>query len=309
MPLLDSIAQATGGTPIVRLSNRTNTGRAVVGLKLEFYNPASSVKDRVGLAIVEAAEKAGRLGPGGTIVEGTSGNTGIALAWVAAARGYRLVLTMPESMSAERRALLRAYGAELVLTPAADGMKGAVARAEEIARERGGVLAGQFSNPANPQVHYVTTGPEILEATEGQIDVLVSPVGTGGTLTGTGRYLKERRPGLRVVAVEPAESPLLSQGWAGPHGIQGIGANFVPAVLDRGLIDEVAAVPTEAAIACARTLATREGILAGISTGASLRAALDLSVRPDHAGRVIVAIAPDSGERYLSTPLFDGLTR
>jgi cysteine synthase A len=307
MTMLTSITQAVGQTPLVLLSPRTNRGQARVGLKLEFYNPANSVKDRIGVAIIDAAERSGALQPGGTIVEGTSGNTGIALAWVAAARGYKLVLTMPESMSLERRALLRAYGAELVLTPKSEGMKGAVQAAEQIARDRGGVLASQFSNPANPAIHYETTGPEIWAATDGQIDVLVSAFGTGGTLTGAGRYLKEHNPDLTVVAVEPAESPLLTEGRAGPHGIQGIGANFVPEVLDRALIDHVETVTTAHAIDTARVLATQEGILTGLSAGAAAAVALEYSQRAQWAGRTIVAIAPDFGERYLSTPLFAGL--
>ncbi|MDR1449567.1 MAG: cysteine synthase A [Propionibacteriaceae bacterium] len=306
MPIVNNLTEVVGRTPIVKL-NRVNTGQAVVALKLEFYNPANSVKDRIGVAIIDAAERSGQLQPGGTLVEGTSGNTGIALAWVAAARGYKLVLTMPESMSLERRALLRAYGAELVLTPKADGMRGAVAAAEQIAAERGGVLARQFANPANPGIHYATTGPEIWEDSAGRIDILVSAFGTGGTLTGAGRYLKEQNPDIQIVAVEPAESPLLSQGQAGPHGIQGIGANFIPEVLDRSLVDEVLTVSTPDAIAAARALATQEGILTGISAGAAAKAAIELSERPENAGKLIVAIAPDFGERYLSTPLFAGL--
>ncbi|MCL1841497.1 MAG: cysteine synthase A [Propionibacteriaceae bacterium] len=307
MPILNDISQAVGATPLVRL-NRVNQGDATVALKLEFYNPANSVKDRIGVAIVDAAEKAGALKPGGTIVEGTSGNTGIALAWVAAARGYHLVLAMPESMSVERRALLRAYGAELVLTPKADGMRGAVEAADRIAAERGGIVARQFANPANPAIHEATTGPEIWDATAGNVDILVAGVGTGGTITGTGRYLKQRKPSVRVVAVEPTESPLLSQGKAGPHGIQGIGANFVPEVLDPAVYDEVRTVSAPEAIATARDLATKEGILGGISTGAATKIALDLAADPANAGKLIVAIAPDFGERYLSTPLFAGLT-
>jgi cysteine synthase A len=308
MPILDNISQAVGGTPLVRLNRLTGGAKATVAIKLEFYNPANSVKDRVGVAIVDAAERSGALRPGGTIVEATSGNTGIALAWVSAARGYHLVLTMPESMSVERRALLRAYGAELVLTPKADGMRGAVDAAERIVEQRGGVLAGQFSNPANPAIHEATTGPEIWRHTDGRVDILVSAVGTGGTITGTGRYLKSMNPAIKVVAVEPAESPLLSQGKAGPHGIQGIGANFVPDVLDKAVYDEVRTVSTAQAIATARDLATQEGILAGISGGAAARAALDLAADEANAGKLIVAIVPDFGERYLSTPLFEGLT-
>jgi cysteine synthase A len=307
MRILESISQAVGQTPLVRLSSRTNTGRADVVVKLEFYSPASSVKDRIGLAIIEAAERSGQLKPGGLIVEGTSGNTGIALAWVAAARGYRLVLAMPDSMSVERRALLRAYGAELVLTPRAEGMRGAVAKAEQIASQRGGVLANQFANQANPATHYATPGPEIWQATEGRVDAMVFPVGTGGTLSGAGRYLKQRKPELKIVAVEPTESPLLSQGSAGPHGIQGIGANFVPETLDRSLIDQVVTVDLGQAVATARQLATNEGILGGISAGAAVRAALDWSARPESEGQLIVTVVPDFGERYLSTPLFEGL--
>ncbi|MDR0435229.1 MAG: cysteine synthase A [Propionibacteriaceae bacterium] len=306
MTILIDLTKAVGATPLVRL-NRIASSAATVALKLEFYNPANSVKDRIGVAIIDAAEASGQLKPGGTIVEGTSGNTGIALAWVAAARGYKLVLTMPESMSLERRALLRAYGAELVLTPKADGMRGAVEAAERIAVERDGVLASQFANPANPAIHYATTGPEIWEATEGKIDIFVSAFGTAGTVSGAGKYLKEQNPSVRVVAVEPAESPLLSQGQAGPHGIQGIGANFVPQVLNRDVIDEVRTVPTALAIATARDLATQEGILVGISAGAAARAAIELATDPANAGKLIVAIAPDFGERYLSTPLFAGL--
>ena len=308
MAILTDITQAVGQTPLVRLNHLVPPQcGATVALKCEFTNPASSVKDRIGVAIVEAAERSGQLRPGGTLVEGSSGNTGIALAWVCAARGYHLVLTMPESMSLERRALLAAFGAELVLTPAAEGMRGAVEAAERIAAERGGVLAGQFANPANPAIHAATTGPEIWAATDGQVGVFVAGVGTGGTLTGAGGYLKARDPRVRVVAVEPAESPLLSAGTAGPHGIQGIGANFVPAVLDRSVCDEVLSVTTADAIATARALATREGILTGISAGAAVKAALQIAVRPESAGVLIVVMAPDSGERYLSTPLFDGL--
>ncbi|MCL2315708.1 MAG: cysteine synthase A [Actinomycetia bacterium] len=306
MTILPDITAAVGGTPLVRL-NHLPPPEASVVVKLEAANPAGSVKDRVGVAIVDAAERSGALAPGGTIVEATSGNTGIALAWVAAARGYHLVLAMPESMSIERRALLRAFGAELVLTPRADGMQGAVDAAERLAAERGGVLARQFANPANPAIHEATTGPEIWDATAGRVGVLVSAFGTGGTITGVGRYLKAKNPRVRVVGVEPAESPLLTAGVAGPHGIQGIGANFVPAILDRSVIDEVRAVSTPDAIATARALATREGILTGISAGAAVRAGLDLAETPAYDGALIVVIAPDFGERYLSTPLFEGL--
>lgn len=308
MAILDNVTQAVGRTPLVRL-NRVPGEDAVgtVALKLEYYNPANSVKDRIGVAIIEAAEKSGELKPGGTIVEGTSGNTGIALAFAAAAKGYKLVLAMPESMSLERRALLRAYGAELVLTPKGEGMRGAVAKADEIARERGAILARQFANPANPDIHYATTGPEIWEATDGAVDILVAGIGTGGTITGAGRYLKERRPDVRVVAVEPSDSPLLSEGKAGPHTIQGIGANFVPQVLDTHIYDEIITVSGPDAISTARALATQEGLLVGTSAGAATAAALELARRQENAGKLIVVIAPDFGERYLSTPLFDGL--
>ncbi len=307
MPILTSITEAVGGTPLVRLNKTTEGGGATIALKLEFQNPAGSVKDRIGVAIVDAAEASGQLQPGGTIVEATSGNTGIALAMVAAARGYGCVLTMPESMSKERRALLRGFGAELVLTPAAEGMRGAVERAEAIAAERGAVLARQFENEANPAVHYRTTGPEIWEATAGQVDILVSGIGTGGTITGAGRYLREQKPGVRIVAVEPEESPVLSGGKPGPHKIQGMGANFVPDVLDREVYDEVVTVNADQAVATARALATQEGILCGISSGAIARVAIDLGRRPENAGKTIVAITPSFGERYLSTVLFEGL--
>lgn len=308
MTIFNNVSELVGNTPLVRLNNITDGAEATVLAKLEFYNPANSVKDRIGVAIVDAAEASGQLPPGGTIVEATSGNTGIALALVGASRGYNVVLTMPESMSKERRALLRAFGAELVLTPPPEGMRGAVEAAERVAAEReGAVLARQFANEANPKIHHATTGPEIWDATEGKVDILVSGIGTGGTITGAGAYLKEQNPEIKLVAVEPQESPLLSEGKAGPHKIQGIGANFVPEVLDTEIYDEVLPVSADDAIATARAAATREGLLVGISSGAALKAAIEIAKRPENAGKTIVAIVPDFGERYLSTPLFEGL--
>jgi len=275
-------------------------------VKLESFNPLSSVKDRIGAAMVRAAEESGRLAPGGTIIEPTSGNTGIALAFVAAARGYRLVLTMPETMSVERRQLLRILGAELVLTEAARGMQGAVDKARELTEATpGAVMLQQFENPANPAAHQTSTALEIWEDTDGSVDVFVAGVGTGGTVTGTGRVLKEKKPGVRIVAVEPAESPMLSEGRPAPHRIQGIGANFVPAVLDRGVIDEIMTVSAEEAGEMTRRLAREEGILAGISSGAALSVALKVAARPEMAGKTIVSILPDTGERYLSTWVFE----
>jgi cysteine synthase A len=303
-----SITEAFGRTPLVRLNRVTDGAGATVLAKLEFYNPSSSVKDRLGIAVVDAAERSGELQPGGTIVEATSGNTGIALAMVGAARGYTVVLTMPESASIERRTLLLAYGAELVLTPAAEGMRGAVSRAERIAADRpGAVLARQFENEANPAIHRATTGPEIWEDTDGAVDVFVAGIGTGGTLTGAGSFLKEQKPGLTVVAVEPKESAILNGGQPGPHKIQGIGANFVPDVLDRSVYDEVIDVDITESVAMARRLAREEGILAGISSGATVHAAVQLAQRPEHAGRTIVVILASYGERYLSTVLYEDL--
>ncbi len=296
--------QLVGRTPLVRINRLYAGSDALVLAKLEFYNPASSVKDRVGVAIVDAAEAAGALAPGGTIVEGTSGNTGIALAWVGAARGYKVILAMPETMSRERRDLLRAFGAQLVLTPAAEGMRGAVAEAERIAASTpGAILARQFDNPANPAAHRRGTAEEIWADTSGQIDYLVAGIGTGGTITGVGQVLKSRRADVRVIGVEPGESPLLSQGQAGPHKIQGIGANFVPSILDRSVLDEVVAVPSADAIAWARRAATEEGLFVGISAGAALSAAAQIAGRPEAAGKTIVVIIPDAGDRYLSTAL------
>ena len=303
-----SITEAFGRTPLVRLNRVTDGAGATVLAKLEFYNPSSSVKDRLGVAVVDAAERAGALPPGGTIVEGTSGNTGIALAMVGAARGYRVVLTMPESASIERRKLLLAYGAELVLTPAAEGMRGAVTRAEQIAAERpGAVLARQFENEANPAIHRATTGPEIWEDTDGAVDVFVAGIGTGGTITGAGNYLKEQKPGLTVVAVEPKESAILTGGQPGPHKIQGLGANFVPEVLDTSIYDEVIDVDIAESVAMARRLGREEGILGGISSGATVHAAVELAKRPENAGRTIVVVVASYGERYLSTVLYEDL--
>jgi cysteine synthase A len=307
MPILDDVTQAVGNTPLVRL-NRIIDGDATVAAKLEFYNPASSVKDRIGVSIINAAEASGELNPGGTIVEATSGNTGIALAMVGAARGYDVVLTMPETMSKERRALLRAYGAELVLTPGAEGIKGAVTKAEEIAAERSGaVLARQFANEANPEIHRRTTAEEIWKDTDGQVDIVVAGIGTGGTITGVGQVLKSRKPDVRMVAVEPAESPILNGGDPGPHKIQGIGPNFVPDILDRSVYDEVVDIDAPTAVAWARRAATEEGLLVGISSGAALAAANEVASRAENAGKTIVVIIPSFGERYLSTILFEGL--
>lgn len=307
MAIAANVTDLAGNTPLVRINRMIDAGGEVVA-KLEYFNPANSVKDRIGVAIVDAAEASGKLPAGGTIVEATSGNTGIALAMVGAARGYRVVLTMPESMSKERRVLLRAYGAELVLTPAADGMRGAVEAAERIVAERdGAVLARQFENAANPAKHRETTAEEIWADTDGQVDVFVAGIGTGGTLTGAGGRLKELNPNLYLVGVEPAESPLLTHGSAGPHKIQGIGANFVPEVLDTALYDEIIDVTGDDALAAAREAATKEGLLVGISSGAALAAARELANREEFAGKRIVVILPDLGERYLSTPLFEGL--
>ncbi|WP_200331619.1 cysteine synthase A [Leucobacter sp. L43] len=304
----DNITQAFGNTPLVRLNRVTEDAGAEVFAKLEFYNPAGSVKDRIGIAIIDAAEQSGDLQPGGTIVEGTSGNTGIALAFVGAARGYRVILTMPETMSIERRKMLRAYGAEIVLTEGPLGMKGAVAKAEEIASNTpGAVLAKQFANPANPAVHRATTGPEVWNDTDGSVDIFIAGIGTGGTITGAGGYLKEQNPNVQVIAVEPIDSPLLTEGNAGPHKIQGLGANFVPPILDREVYDEVIDVTLADSIAKARALATDEGILAGISGGSAVWAATEVAKRPENAGKKIVVVVPDFGERYFSTVLFEDL--
>ncbi|SFK33584.1 cysteine synthase A [Cellulomonas sp. KH9] len=297
-----------GNTPLVRINKITDGAPARVVGKLEFYNPANSVKDRIGVAIIDAAEKSGELQAGGTIVEATSGNTGIALAFVGAARGYKVVLTMPETMSKERRALLRAFGAELILTPGSEGMKGAVNRATEIVAERpGAILARQFANEANPEIHRRTTAEEIWNDTDGEIDILVAGIGTGGTITGVGQVLKERKPGVQIVGVEPAESPILNGGAPGPHKIQGIGANFVPEILDTTVYDEIIDVDAETAVAVARRAAREEGLLVGISSGAALHAATLLAQRPENAGKLIVAIIPSFGERYLTSVLYADL--
>jgi len=304
--IFKDITETIGHTPLVELSRLAPPGGARVVAKVESFNPLSSVKDRIGLAMVQAAEREGRLGPGATLVEPTSGNTGIALAFVCAARGYRLILTMPETASVERRRLMSLLGAELVLTPGAEGMAGAIARAEQVAAGTpGAVMLQQFRNPANPEVHRRTTAEEIWADTDGLVDLLVAGVGTGGTITGTGQALKERRPSLRVIAVEPAASPVLSGGAKGPHKIQGIGAGFVPEVLDRSVIDEVVTVADADAFGTARLLARTEGIAGGISCGAALHAALQVAARPDNAGKLLVVILPDTAERYLSTALVE----
>ena len=303
------ITQLVGGTPLLRLDRlaRAEGWKARVLAKLEYLNPAGSVKDRVGLALIEDAERRGLLKPGAAIIEPTSGNTGIGLACAAAVRGYRVILTMPDTMSAERRTLLSAYGAELVLTPGSLGMQGAVDKANELAASiPGSFIPGQFDNPANPEAHYRTTGPEIWRDTDGQVDLFVASVGTGGTLTGTGRYLKEQNPNIQVAAVEPDASPLLSGGQAGPHQIQGIGANFIPSVLDRSVYDQIVRVKDADAFAMGRSAARREGILVGVSSGAALWAAGELAKRPEYAGKTIVVLLPDSGDRYLSSPMFAG---
>ena len=307
MGIYSSVDQLIGGTPLLelcRLERQLDLGARVL-VKLESFNPGGSVKDRVARAMLDDAEASGRLAPGGTIVEPTSGNTGIGLASVAAARGYRVVIVMPETMSAERRAVMRAYGAELVLTEGARGMAGAIEKANELVNEiPGAILAGQFTNPANPAVHEATTGPEIWRDTEGNVDLFVAGVGTGGTITGGGRYLKRQNPAVRVVAVEPAASPVLSGGQAGPHPLQGIGAGFVPEILDTEIYDEILTATGEDACAAARLLGRSEGVLAGISSGAALWGALTLARRPENQGKTIVALLPDTGERYLSTTLF-----
>jgi cysteine synthase A len=307
MPIYDDVTKLIGNTPLVRINRITDGAAGSVVAKLEFYNPASSVKDRIGVAMIDAAEESGELRTGGTIVEATSGNTGIALAMVGAARGYRVVLTMPDSMSKERRALLRAYGAELVLTPAAEGMKGAVAKAEEIGAADNAVLVRQFANVANPEIHRRTTAEEIWKDTGGDVGAFVAGIGTGGTITGVGQVLKQRIPDLKVFAVEPAASPILNGGTPAGHPIQGIGANFVPEILDRTIYDEVLDCPNDEALSYARRAAKEEGLLVGISSGAALWGAVQIARRPEFAGKNIVVIIPSFGERYLSTVLFSDL--
>ena len=307
MKIYDDITQVFGNTPLVRLNKIMDGAGAEVLAKLEFYNPTSTVKDRLGIAIIDAAERSGQLKPGDTIVEATSGNTGIAIAMVAAARGYKAILTMPESVSLERRTLLRAFGATLVLTPATEGMTGAVSKSEEIGKETGAVLVRQFENEANPEIHRKTTAMEIWNDTDGEVAALVAGVGTGGTITGTGQKLKELNPNIKVFAVEPAASPLLTGGVAGSHPLQGIGANFIPPILDRTVYDEVIDVPNEEAIRYARRAGTEEGILAGISSGAALWAAAQVAKREEFKGKKVVVIIPSFGERYLSTVLYADL--
>jgi cysteine synthase A len=306
----DSITDTIGDTPLVRL-NRLPAERGVkatILAKLEFFNPISSVKDRIGVNMIDALEASGALKPGGTLIEPTSGNTGIALAFVAAARGYRLILVMPETMSLERRKMLLLLGAELVLTPGPGGMRGAIAKAEELKNEiPGSIIPQQFENPHNPEIHRKTTAEEIWNDTDGKVDIIVSGVGTGGTITGVGQVLKPRKPGLKMVAVEPEDSPVLSGGQAGPHKIQGLGAGFVPGILDRGVIDEVVTVGNQTAFETARALAKSEGIPAGISSGAAVAAALEVGARPENAGKTIVVIIPSFAERYISSALFEGL--
>jgi cysteine synthase A len=306
--IYDDVTQLVGGTPLVKLNRISEGLDATVAVKLEFYNPANSVKDRIGVAIIDAAEKSGALKPGGTIVEGTSGNTGIALAMVGAARGYKVILTMPETMSTERRVMLRAFGAEIVLTPGSEGMRGAVEKAQEIvAGTENSIWAQQFANEANPEIHRNTTAEEIWADTDGGVDIFVSGIGTGGTITGVGQVLKERKPGVQIVAVEPKDSPILNGGAPGPHKIQGLGANFIPELLDTNVYDEVLDATLEDSVRVARELGTKEGILGGISSGAIVWGALELAKRPENAGKLIVAVVCDFGERYISTVLYDDI--
>jgi cysteine synthase A len=306
--IYDDVTQLVGGTPLVKLNRLSEGLDATVAVKLEFYNPANSVKDRIGVAIVDAAEKSGALKPGGTIVEGTSGNTGIALAMVGAARGYKVILTMPETMSTERRVMLRAFGAEIVLTPGSEGMRGAVEKAQEIvAGTENSIWAQQFANEANPEIHRTTTAEEIWADTDGAVDIFGAGIGTGGTVTGVGQVLKERKPGVQIVAIEPKDSAILNGGAPGPHKIQGIGANFVPEILDTNVYDEVLDATLEDSVRVARELGTKEGILGGISSGAIVWGALELAKRPENAGKLIVAVVCDFGERYISTVLYDDI--
>jgi len=304
MPIYENVSELVGRTPLVKLNRLGEDVKATIVAKLEFYNPASSVKDRIGVAMIDAAEKSGELQPGGTIVEATSGNTGIALAMIGSSRGYKVILTMPESMSRERRMLLRAYGAELILTEAPKGMKGAVEKAQEIAAETGAVQVRQFDNPANVEVHRRTTAEEIWNDTDGTVDVLVAGIGTGGTISGVGQVLKERKPEVKIIAVEPEESAILNGGQPGPHKIQGLGANFVPSILDREIYDEVVDIDAETAMERARSVARTEGLLVGISSGAAIEAAVRIGSREEFAGKTIVVVVPSFGERYLSTPLY-----
>lgn len=307
MAVYKGFTDLIGKTPLVEVTNieQIHDLKARVLVKLEYRNPAGSIKDRAAFYMIKKAEEKGILKEGSVLIEPTSGNTGIGLAAIAAAKGYRAILTMPDTMSVERRNILKAYGAEIVLTEGAKGMKGAIAKAEELAKEmEGAYIPAQFDNPANAQAHYETTGPEIWEDTEGTVDIFVASVGTGGTITGTGKFLKEKNPAIKVVAVEPADSPVLSGGQPGAHKIQGIGAGFIPTVLDTGIYDEVMTVENEQAFAASKELTKREGILTGISSGAALHAAVELAKRPEHAGKTIVAVLPDSGDRYYSTPLF-----
>src|SRR5471032_797529 len=308
MPIYNSVLDTIGRTPLIMLNRVTEGLDATIAVKAEFFNPLGSVKDRIGLAMIEAGEKAGKITKDTVIVEPTSGNTGIALAFVAAAKGYKLILTMPESMSLERRTLLALLGAKLVLTPAAEGMKGAISKAKAILEETPhAVMPQQFENPANPEIHRRTTAEEIWNDTNGEVDIVVCGVGTGGTITGVGEVLKARKPSVRMVAVEPEDSPVLSGGAPGPHKIQGIGAGFVPAILDRSVIDEIVAIGNQTALETARRAAREEGIPVGISSGAAIAAALEVGARPENAGKTIVAIIPSFAERYLSTALFEGL--
>ncbi len=307
MKLYDNITQVVGNTPLVRINRILDGAKAQVYAKLEFYNPSSTVKDRIGIAMIDDAEKSGKLKPGGTIVEDTSGNTGVALAMVGAARGYKVVLTMPDSVSKERRTLIKAYGAQLVLTPGAEGMKGAVAKAEEIGSKDGALLVRQFANPANPEIHRKTTALEIWNDTDGKVAAVVAGIGTGGTITGIGQVLKEKNPNIKIFAVEPAASPILNGGTPAGHPLQGIGPNFVPDILDKNVYDEVLDAPNEEAIKYARRAGAEEGILAGISSGAALWAVSQVARRPEFDGKIIVVIIPSFGERYLSTVLYQDL--